>query len=219
MRTFESRLAARRPKDKDERLFIGLYRRELDKLDNQTDFTSYIGRKKDFTQTVSFKEPWSTSNLSELVDLRRIPAIWVPSMHIAIDYRGYPPEPYQRNVGSLTRLGHIAIRTDKTKKRSVASTIFYFPRSSFDLTWQEWPHNAPGLGYAIEGMMFWSLKDEITHARTGSHPANPRANQLKRAGLPTCKPVPIDQWLEGLLRGFKQSIESAKLAMLLNNYR
>ena len=218
MRISESRSAARRTADKDERLFVGLYRRELDKLDNQTDFTSYVGRKKDFTHTVSFKEPWSTSNSSELVDLRRIPAIWVPSMHIAIDYRGYP-RPEDRPAGGLTRLGHIAIRTYKTQKRSVASTIFYFPRGSFDLTWQEWPHNAPGLGYAIEGMMFWSLKDEITHARTGSHPANPRANQLKKADLPTRKPVPIDQWLEGLLHGFKQSIGAAKLAMLLNNYR
>ena len=217
MRTFESRSAALRPADKDKQLFIGLYRRELDELDNQTDFTSYIGRKKDFTQTVSFKERHSTLDVSELVDLRRIPAIWVPSMHVAIDNRE-SRHVVEHNVGELTRLGHIAIRMDKTKTRRVASTIFYFPRGSFDLTWQEWPRNAPGLGYATEGMMFWSLRDEITHARTGAHPSNHRSDQLKKAGLPTCKAVPIDQWLEGLLHGFRQSVGAAKLAMLLSNY-
>ncbi len=197
--------------NKNKGLYLGLYRKELDLLDRQTDFISFIGQRKHFTEVIHTKDPYSTSRTSELVDLRRIPAIWEASMHIAIKYNY--PRPEDCIVGGLKRLGHISIQTKTVKNKHVASTVFYFPRTTFGMALQEWPDNAPGLGYATEGMMFWSLRDSITHARTGSHPAQPRVDQLKRAGLPTCKEVPINEWLEGLLRGFRQSIETAKAAM------
>ncbi len=64
------------------------------------------------------------------------------------------------------------------------------------------------LGALLEHACVKHLKTQgVTHCSTTPAPEDPRIKSLKKMGLPINTPVPIDEWLAGLERGFPKPPE------------
>jgi len=191
-----------------EDILIGMHR----------DFVeSYIitGKVYSFNISVGRETDFSTSS-SELIKISRVPACWQNDvqrlMELSLDF-------YSRHnigMGALVPVGHITIKISSEDIGEVARTTKYSPKvhfhSNFMFSEPYRDRAAPGLGYAAEGVALSSLKDQITHVSTTDSTSKRRVNQLKVVGLPFNRPVPIDEWLSGMLRGYRRSLRKASLA-------
>jgi len=193
-----------------ERLFIGAYRAAsttqaaIAPIARVERFYTFVGEGQHIARNL--RDPAERSVL-ELIRMQLVPQAWQADMHKLIarfaQVRGLE--------NSLAQLGAIRIAVSTRGPHVLAETSNYYPKSSFydDKLFpsMEMIRAAPGLGYSTEFMVFSSMRDRVTHIRTSNAISANRADQLARVGLPVKRMTPISQWLNGMLEGFRQSIE------------
>jgi hypothetical protein len=183
-----------------KQLFIGVYR--YDRF-NMAAFSSFVGEKQDFKpEALYFFTDW----ICDLVKVRHVPSRWLGDMQKLIDA---PFREHYRNNPGLTPIGSIAITVAEEKGNTIARTFDYYPKKFFYSDYTFPNHDmklaVPGFGYAMEWTALSDLKGPVTHVSTSMDPEPLRIQQLERVGLPIHQPLPIDEWLKGLLRGYAKS--------------
>lgn len=185
-------------------LFIGIYRGVDERLVN---FQSYVREDPVFVPRI--EQIFNRQSALELVRVHRAPEQWHADMRRLLIYNiGYRIMQLEQ-----TYLGHITLMTSKEGGRKIAETWDYYPKGGFqdEVIESEATRIVPGLGYATEWLVLSSLRGQITHVSTVRNPTSEwytskaRRRQLERAGLPVREDVPIEEWLRGMLRGYRQS--------------
>ncbi len=208
-----------------ERVHIGIHavHYAYDGIDqNQVGFFPLLGLKENLHPCL---DPGS---LSRNVLVRTVPVIdlWSGDMAQFIERQKQDRPEAHLNflVGMPLLLGEIQISILNRGSYSVAVTNFYKPKSLLDKageTTQREGSNvriAPGFGYAMEWISLSYLATKcVSMVRTSQSPSEKRIRQLERIGIPIMQEVPIKQWLAGLRRGFRMSVEKARASRANRN--
>ncbi|MDE1851888.1 MAG: hypothetical protein KGH69_04350 [Candidatus Micrarchaeota archaeon] len=173
---------------KGNEIFLGVYRQR-----SATYYLAFAGLRRDFDEGMVYTHSSDANSFGlDLISLKRIPMVW--QSDIGIHYGACKEKNGLAYVGQIFYMGGNGSTTPES----------YYPREKLD------KGPASGFAYLFEAITTKDLQ-RLGYSRisTTFKPERQRKEQVERVGLRTVVEIDIREWLKGMGRGIKASLDKA----------